>query len=69
MFRLEGLISELHLLIPEANLLQRTGLLYKQRLERRCSDLEKAEVEVCASKSLHYYVMHIALLQLDVMVS
>ncbi|XP_041023743.1 WPP domain-associated protein [Juglans microcarpa x Juglans regia] len=44
--RLENLISESHLLIPKANLLQRTGLLYKQRLERRCSDLEKAEVEV-----------------------
>ncbi|KAG2689448.1 hypothetical protein I3843_09G137700 [Carya illinoinensis] len=44
--RLENLISESRLLIPKANLLQTTGLLYKQRLERRCSDLEKAEVEV-----------------------
>ncbi|XP_062161255.1 WPP domain-associated protein [Alnus glutinosa] len=44
--RLEKLISESRSLIPNANVLQRTGLLYKQRLERRCSDLEKAEAEV-----------------------
>ncbi|XP_059440041.1 WPP domain-associated protein-like isoform X1 [Corylus avellana] len=44
--RLERLISESRLLIPNANVLRRTGLLYKQRLERRCSDLEKAEAEV-----------------------
>ncbi|KAF8410677.1 hypothetical protein HHK36_003209 [Tetracentron sinense] len=33
-------------LIQKANLLERTGLVYKQRLERRCSDLQKAEAEV-----------------------
>jgi hypothetical protein len=49
-FRLEKLISESRLLIPNANLLRRTGLLYKQRLERRCSDLEKAEAEVSIRK-------------------
>jgi hypothetical protein len=49
-FRLEKLISESRLLIPNANVLRRTGLLYKQRLERRCSDLEKAEAEVSIRK-------------------
>ncbi|KAG2685064.1 hypothetical protein I3760_10G107000 [Carya illinoinensis] len=44
--RLENLISAYHFLIPKADILQRTGLLYKQRLERKCSDLEKAEAEV-----------------------
>lgn len=49
-FRLENLISESHLLIPNANVLRRTGLSYKQRFERRCSDLEKAEAEVSIRK-------------------
>lgn len=44
--RLDNLSSESHLLIPNANVLRRTGLLYKQRFEKRCSDLEKAEAEV-----------------------
>ncbi|GLT70038.1 hypothetical protein SLA2020_421390 [Shorea laevis] len=44
--RLENLISESRLLIPNANVLRRTGLSYKQRFEGRCSDLEKAEAEV-----------------------
>lgn len=53
-FRLEKLISESHLLIPKVNVLQRTGLKFKQRLARRCSDLEKAEAEVCISESLQW---------------
>lgn len=44
--RLENLSSESRLLIPNANVLRRTGLSYKQALERKCSDLEKAESEV-----------------------
>ncbi|KAK4588962.1 hypothetical protein RGQ29_019817 [Quercus rubra] len=44
--RLENLSSESRLLIPNANVLRRTGLSYKQTLERKCSDLEKAEAEV-----------------------
>lgn len=44
--RLKNLNSQSHLLIQKANILKRTGLLYKQRLERRCTDLQKAEAEV-----------------------
>lgn len=44
--RLENFSSESRLLIPNANVLRRTGLSYKQTLETKCSDLEKAEAEV-----------------------
>ncbi|KAK6932055.1 hypothetical protein RJ641_001679 [Dillenia turbinata] len=44
--RLENSSYQLSLLIKKANKLRRTGLLYKQRLERRCDDLQKAEREV-----------------------
>lgn len=44
--RLNKLSSQSCLLIQKANILKRTGLLYKQRLERRCADLQKAEAEV-----------------------
>ncbi|KAF2317896.1 hypothetical protein GH714_041216 [Hevea brasiliensis] len=44
--RLEALSSQLSSLIQEAIKLKKTGLLYKQRLEKRCSDLQKAEAEV-----------------------
>lgn len=45
-FRLNNLTSQSHLLKQKANVLVRRGLLYKQRLEKKCSDLEKAEAEV-----------------------
>ncbi|KAK6932056.1 hypothetical protein RJ641_001680 [Dillenia turbinata] len=44
--RLENSSDQLSLLIKKANRLRRTGLLFKQRLERRCDDLQKAEREV-----------------------
>lgn len=44
--RLENSTFQLGLLVKKVNVLRRTGLLYKQRLERRCSDLQKAEAEV-----------------------
>ncbi|GMI77448.1 hypothetical protein like AT2G34730 [Hibiscus trionum] len=44
--RLENLSSESDSLIQMVNMLKRKGLHYKQSLERRCSDLEKAETEV-----------------------
>ncbi|KAA8514827.1 hypothetical protein F0562_018006 [Nyssa sinensis] len=44
--RLEYTSSQLSSLIQKANRLRRTGLLYKQRLEKRCSDLQMAEAEV-----------------------
>ncbi|POO00988.1 WPP domain-associated protein [Trema orientale] len=44
--RLKNVSSQSRLLIQKANILRRTGLLYKQRLDRRCSDLQKAEAEV-----------------------
>ncbi|XP_007022891.2 PREDICTED: WPP domain-associated protein [Theobroma cacao] len=44
--RLENLNSQFSSLIQMANVLKRKGLHYKQNLERRCSDLEKAETEV-----------------------
>ncbi|KAJ9163205.1 hypothetical protein P3X46_022901 [Hevea brasiliensis] len=44
--RLETLSSQLSSLIQKAIKLKKTGLLYKQRLEKRCSDLQKAEAEV-----------------------
>ncbi|XP_057971931.1 WPP domain-associated protein [Malania oleifera] len=45
-FRLEDSTSQLSSLIQRAIVLRRTGVLYKQRLEKRCSDLQKAEAEV-----------------------
>ncbi|CBI31022.3 unnamed protein product, partial [Vitis vinifera] len=45
-FRLEHANSQLTPLIQKANILRRTSLRYKQRLERRYSDLQKAETEV-----------------------
>ncbi|KAI4299700.1 hypothetical protein L6164_033134 [Bauhinia variegata] len=44
--RVESMISVFHCLIKKANILKTNGLLYKQRLETSCSNLEKAEVEV-----------------------
>ncbi|XP_042503025.1 WPP domain-associated protein [Macadamia integrifolia] len=44
--RLEKLTSQCHPLVQRATEIKRTGLAYKQRLERRCSDLQKAESEV-----------------------
>uniref|UniRef100_A0A5B7BJP8 Putative WPP domain-associated protein n=1 Tax=Davidia involucrata TaxID=16924 RepID=A0A5B7BJP8_DAVIN len=44
--RLEDSSSQLSSLIQKANRLGRTELLYKQGLERRCSDLQMAEAEV-----------------------
>ncbi|PRQ29660.1 hypothetical protein RchiOBHm_Chr5g0016211 [Rosa chinensis] len=44
--RLKSLTSQSHLLKQKADVLVRRGLLYKQRLEKKCSDLEKAETEV-----------------------
>ncbi|XP_021298406.1 WPP domain-associated protein isoform X2 [Herrania umbratica] len=44
--RLENLNSQFSSLIQTANVWKRKGLHYKQNLERRCSDLEKAETEV-----------------------
>ncbi|KAF4376908.1 hypothetical protein F8388_022624 [Cannabis sativa] len=46
--RLKSVNSQSRLLIQKANILRRTGVLYKQRLDRRCSDLQKAEAEVDA---------------------
>ena len=45
-FRLERLSSETKSLIQKASTVKREGLLYKQKLEKRCSDLQKAEAEV-----------------------
>lgn len=44
--RLENSAFQLHTLIPKVNVLRRTGSLYKERLEKKCSDLQKAEAEV-----------------------
>ncbi|KAG7034769.1 WPP domain-associated protein [Cucurbita argyrosperma subsp. argyrosperma] len=44
--RLERLSSETKSLIQKASMVKREGLLYKQKLEKRCSDLQKAEAEV-----------------------
>ena len=45
-FRLESLSFETKSLIQDASMVKRDGLIYKQRLEKRCSDLQKAEAEV-----------------------
>ncbi|XP_009587880.1 WPP domain-associated protein-like [Nicotiana tabacum] len=44
--RFEHSSSQLDSLVKKANLLRRTILLYQQRLDRRCSDLQLAEAEV-----------------------
>ncbi|XP_059666463.1 WPP domain-associated protein-like [Cornus florida] len=44
--RLDSLNIRLNSLIQKANILGKTQLSYKQRLERRCSDLQMAEAEV-----------------------
>ncbi|KNA23099.1 hypothetical protein SOVF_027910 [Spinacia oleracea] len=44
--RLENSSFQLHTLIPKVNVLRRTGFLYKERLDKKCSDLQKAEAEV-----------------------
>ncbi|XP_047178220.1 WPP domain-associated protein [Vigna umbellata] len=44
--RLENIRSEFHWINNQANLLKTMGLVYKQRLETRSSDLAKAETEV-----------------------
>ncbi|KAL9266634.1 WPP domain-associated protein-like protein [Drosera capensis] len=43
---LEGSTFQVHSLIKKADILRRTGLSYKQRLDKRSSDLQKAEAEV-----------------------
>jgi len=45
--RLENLNSQFGSLIQKVSRLKRTGFLYKKNLESRCSDLQKAEAEVC----------------------
>ena len=47
--RLDNSAFQLHSLIPKINNLRRTKQLYKERLDKKCSDLQKAEVEVCSS--------------------
>lgn len=49
-FRLEHANCQLTPLMQKADILRRTSLRYKQRLERRYSDLQKAEAEVCLLK-------------------
>ncbi|XP_027932022.1 WPP domain-associated protein [Vigna unguiculata] len=44
--RLENIRSEFHWINNQANVLKTMGLVYKQRLETRSSDLAKAETEV-----------------------
>ncbi|KAE9594837.1 hypothetical protein Lal_00013215 [Lupinus albus] len=44
--RLENMKSEFRYINNKANILKTTGLVYKQRLETKCSDLAKAEAEV-----------------------
>ncbi|CAO2823354.1 unnamed protein product [Amaranthus hypochondriacus] len=44
--RLENSSSLVHSLIPKINAFRRTGSLYKKRLDRRSSALQKAEAEV-----------------------
>ncbi|XP_011039808.1 PREDICTED: WPP domain-associated protein-like isoform X2 [Populus euphratica] len=45
--RLENLNSQFGSLIQKVSILKRRGFLYKKNLESRCSDLRKAEAEVC----------------------
>ncbi|KAL6197109.1 hypothetical protein ACLB2K_032721 [Fragaria x ananassa] len=44
--RLKSLTSQSHVLKQKADVLVRRGMLYKQRFEKKCADLEKAEAEV-----------------------
>ncbi|KAE9591589.1 hypothetical protein Lal_00038824 [Lupinus albus] len=44
--RLENMKSEFRYINNKANILKTTGLVYKQLLETKCSDLAKAEAEV-----------------------
>ncbi|KAJ0018893.1 hypothetical protein Pint_11256 [Pistacia integerrima] len=44
--RLDNLSSQLRALIQKAKVIKGTGLMYRQKLERRSSDLQKAEAEV-----------------------
>ncbi|XP_044497132.1 WPP domain-associated protein isoform X2 [Mangifera indica] len=44
--RLDNLSSHLRALIQKAKVIKSKGLMYQQRLERRSSDLQKAEAEV-----------------------
>ncbi|XP_050369437.1 WPP domain-associated protein [Argentina anserina] len=44
--RLRSLTSQSQLLEQKADVIVRRGFLYKQRFEKKCSDLEKAESEV-----------------------
>ncbi|MCD9646640.1 hypothetical protein HAX54_036650 [Datura stramonium] len=44
--RLEHSSSQLNSLVKKTNSLSRTVLLYRQRLEKRCADLQMAEAEV-----------------------
>ncbi|XXG74668.1 hypothetical protein AAC387_Pa07g3330 [Persea americana] len=44
--RFETLNHQCRPLVQQANLLKKKGLAYKRGLERRCSDLQKAELEV-----------------------
>nr|GEX86476.1 hypothetical protein [Tanacetum cinerariifolium] len=51
--RLANSRSELNSLIKAANLLKTTGIIYKQKLERKCSDLQMAEDEGVIIFGLH----------------
>ncbi|XP_019420011.1 PREDICTED: WPP domain-associated protein-like isoform X1 [Lupinus angustifolius] len=44
--RIENMKSEFRYINNKTNILKTTGLVYKQRLETKCSDLTKAEAEV-----------------------
>jgi len=46
LYRLEESTHQLISLIQKTSTLKRTKLLYKQKLERRCADLQMAEAEV-----------------------
>ena len=47
--------SQFYSLNNKANILKNMGLVYKQRLETRSSDLSKAEAEVCNQKNYIIY--------------
>ena len=50
--RLENMRSEFHWIKNKANVFKTMGMVYKQKLETKSSDLSKAEAEVCNQK--HY---------------
>lgn len=56
LFRLANTRSELTFLIKAANVLKTTGIIFKQKLERKCSDLQMAEDEVIFRSS---FVMNV----------